>query len=208
MREQASSLSTIIVVIIVAVFIAGSGALLLSSRPDPVQITINPPVPTSTPLPTSTPEPILVYITGAVNQPETTIELPHDSRVMDAISAAGGFTDNANQTLVNIAGILRDGDQIHVPEIITVEQPQTDNTDTESVTAEQLPTPSGGNVIYVNTATLEELQALPGVGPAMAQRIIDYRTENGPFTQLDDLDNVSGIGPATLENLQDLIAFD
>lgn len=211
MQSQASPLSTIIVLIIVAVLIVGSGALLLSSRPDPVQITINPPVPTVTPLPTATPAPILVYVTGAVAQPETTVEVPFNSRVMDAISAAGGFTDNANQTLVNVAGILRDGDQVHVPEIVVIEQSDgTDETtpDVDPVTVDELPTPSGGDVIYINTATLEELETLPGIGPATAQSIIDYREENGPFTQLDDLDNVSGIGPATIENLRDLVAFD
>lgn len=206
MQSQASPLSTIIVLVIVGAFIIGSGALLLSSRPDPVQITINPPVPTGTPLPTATPAPILVYITGAVNQPETTVEVPYNSRVMDAISAAGGFTNNANQTLVNIAGILRDGDQVHVPEIVIVESQSEDSNTPLDV--EDLPTPSGGNIIYINTATQEELETLPGIGPATAQSIIEYRDLNGSFNQLEDLDNVSGIGPATLENLRDLIAFD
>lgn len=195
MQSQASSRITLVALIIVVVLIIGGGALLLSSRPEPVQITINPPIPTATPEPTVTPSPILVYVTGEVNQPETTVEVPFGSRVMDAISAAGGFTDHADQTHVNIAGILHDGDQVHVP---TDEETTTDN----------LPTPSGGTVVYINTATLEDLQTLPGVGPALAQRIIDYRDENGAFANLEALDNVSGIGPATLETLRDLIAFD
>jgi competence protein ComEA len=199
MQSQASPLSTLIAFIIVVLLIVGSGALLLSSRPEAVQITIYPPIPTSTPQPTATPAPILVYITGEINQPETTVEIPYGSRVMDAISAAGGFTDKADKTFVNLAGILRDGDQVHVPAV---------TTDNDSTATESLPTPSGGTVIYINTATFDELQTLPNVGPALAQRIIDYRTENGSFARLEDLDNVSGIGEATLENLRDLIAFD
>lgn len=200
MQSEASPVSTLVAFIIVAALILGSGALLLASRPEPVQITIHPPLPTATPQPTATPEPILVYMTGEVQQPETTVEIAYGSRVMDAISAAGGFTDNANKTGVNVAGIVRDGDQVHVPAIISVDESQTQ--------VESLATPSGGVVIYINTATLEELETLPGVGPGLAQRIIDYRTENGAFTQLQDLDNVSGIGESTLENLVDLIAFD
>lgn len=197
MQSQASPLSTLVAFIIVGVLIVGSGALLLSSRPEPVQITIHPPIPTTTPHPTATPSPILVYVTGAIEQPETTVEIPHDSRVLDAINAAGGFTDNADKTLVNLAGILHDGDQVHVPAIIH-----------SSTEVENLPTPSGGTIIYINSATLAEIETLPGVGPALAQRIIDYRTANGAFTRLEDLDNVSGIGEAILNNLRDLIAFD
>ena len=199
MQSQASSRINLIALIIVAILIIGGGALLLSSRPEPVQITINPPVPTATAEPTATPSPILVYVTGEVLQPETMVEVPFGSRVMDAITATGGITENADQTLVNLAGILRDGDQIHVPAIVAAD---------EETTIESLPTPSGGGVIYINSATVEELQTLPGVGPALAQRIIDYRDENGFFSSLEDLDNVSGIGPSILSNLSELIAFD
>lgn len=194
MQSQASSRLTLVALIIVALLIIGGGALLLASRPEPVQITINPPLPTSTPLPTATPSPILVYVTGEVNQPENTIELPFGSRVMDAISASGGMTNNADASRVNLAGVLRDGDQVHVPSISNEEN--------------SVPTPSGGGIVYVNTATLEELQTLPGIGPATAQNIIDYREVNGPFTQLEELDNVLGIGTGTLDELQELVAFD
>ncbi len=110
------------------------------------------------------------------------------------MEAAGGAADNADLTRVNLAQILRDGDQIHVPEADAVEI--------------ALPTPSGPVQVFINSATLEELQNLPGVGPALAQRIIAYRDANGPFADLDALDAVSGIGPAMLEQLEPLVVFD
>ena len=169
--------------------------MLFRSRPEPAVITINPPLPTATDAPTATPSPILVYVTGAVQNPELTIELPFGSRVADAVDAAGGFTISANKTLVNLAGILRDGDQVHVPSL-------TDNA------AVELPTPSGGAKVFINRATIEELQALPGVGPALAERIVNYRDSVGQFADLPELDNVPGVGEATLEKWRDLIAFD
>jgi len=196
MNESASARTTLIAFAVFIIMILVGGGLLLMSRPAPVQITINPPEPTATPEPTQTPAPILVYVTGEVAEPEQTISLPADSRVQDAIDAVGGLTDDANLEAIDLAGILRDGDQIHVPSIV----------ETESEVA--IPTPSGGEVIFINTATQEELETLPGVGPAMAGRIIEFRDANGAFSSLDDLDEVSGIGPAMLENLDGLISFE
>jgi competence protein ComEA len=193
MRPSSSILTILAFVAVIVVIVVGA-ALLLSSRPEPVTIVINPPVPTATPLPTQTPAPILVYVTGEVAKPETTVSLPAGSRVQDALDAAGGVTANADLERVNLAGILRDGDQVHVPSI--------------SGAAAELPTPSGGSIVYINTATLEELDMLPGVGPALAQAIIEYREANGPFTSMEDLDQVSGIGPAMLEDLEGLISFE
>jgi competence protein ComEA len=190
---EPSPRNTIIAFLIVAVAIIGGAILLLSTRPQAVQITINPPVPTATAEPTITPAPIVVYVTGAVAEPESLITLPPGSRVRDAIDAVGGTTDSANLEAVNLAQILHDGDQVHVPE-----------QGLEIVLA----TPSGGTVVHINSATLEELETLPGVGPAMAQAIIDYREANGPFADMAALDEVSGIGPGVLEDLQGLVAFD
>jgi len=201
MSNDISPRTTLIIFVLIMAMLVVGGVLLLISRPDPVQITINPPLPTATPAPTDTPEPILVYVTGAVNEPEITVTLPYGSRVADALAAAGGVTDDADMERVNVAGIVHDGDQIHVPSLQAAADSDTDE-------AAGLPTPSGGAVVYINTATLEELETLPGVGPATAQRIIDYRTENGNFTSMEDLDNVSGIGPAMLESLQGLISFE
>ncbi len=191
---MASSQSALAAFLVLVILIAFSGALLLLSRPEPIQITIKPPPPTPTPAPTETPLPLLVYVTGKVTRPGTLQALPHGSRVSDAIAAAGGFTAEADRERVNLAGVLRDGDQVHVPSVASG--------------AGALPTQLGGKLVNVNRATAEELIALPNIGPVTAQRIINYREMAGPFTELADLDEVPGIGPRTLEQLRRLVRFD
>lgn len=196
MPSESSPRLTVALFLVVINLVALSALLLLRARPEPAVITIHPPVPTATPSPTFTPAPILVYVTGAVHQPGTLHVLPSGSHVQDAIAAAGGVADLADTSRVNLAAILRDGDHIHVPLI---------HQDSDSAA---LPTASGGNRVYVNTATAVELETLPGIGPMMALRIVDYREAVGPFKNLDDLDNVSGIGQRTLAKLRGLVAFD
>ena len=193
LRPEPSPRNTIIAFVIVVMALIGGAVLLLSSRPKPVQITINPPVPTATPAPTSTFAPITVYVTGAVQKPGQTITLPYRSRVQDAVTAAGGTTPEADLEKVNLADFLHDGDQVDVP------------IKGQSV---ELATPSGGVVVHINTATAEELDTLPGVGPTLAADIIAYRDTNGMFKNMSDLDNVPGVGPSLMEQLQGLLAFD
>ena len=193
---MSSSRAALASFLVLVILIALSGALLLLSRPDSIQIEILPPPPTATSPPTSTPSPLMVYVTGEVAQRGTRHILPHGSRVSDAIAAAGGFTDLANKERVNLAGNLRDGDQVHVPAM------------DENRLNEALPTPAGGELVNVNLANLEELVALPGIGPVTAQNMIDFREQVGPFSALSDLDDVPGIGPSTLENLDGLVSFD
>lgn len=195
MDGELSNRSVVILSVIVVVALVAGAGLLIATQPDPVKITVNPPLPTATPPPSATPAPILVYVTGAVANPQTTLELPAGSRVQNALDAAGGVTDSADLERVNVAGILRDGDHVHVFAI------------GESASA-LVPTPGGGGLVYVNTATLEELTTLPGIGPAIAQRIIDYREANGPFVDLNALDAVSGIGAAMLDAIKDLVSFE
>jgi competence protein ComEA len=185
---------TILAFLLVIIAIIGGSILLLVTRPAPAQITIIPPLPTATPEPTSTPAPVTVYVTGAVLQPNTTHVLPPGSRVQDAVNAAGGTAENADLSGVNMAALLRDGDQIHVPSA-------------GQTSAETLPTASGGTIMNINTATQAELETLPGVGPALAQRIIEYRTSNGRIDSFEELDGIEGVGPALLENLQGLVSF-
>lgn len=192
--SQLSPKATIFLSFALIALIVVVGGLLLASRPGPTSITIHPPPPTDTPMPTATPGPLQIYVTGAVVNPQQTYSLPAGSRVADAINAAGGPNDNADRDRINLAGLLRDGDQIHVPAL------GADDID--------LPTPMGGEKVRINSATQSELESLPGIGPVTAASIIEYREEAGSFEALDDLDEVPGIGPATLENLRDLVVFD
>jgi len=189
---EPTSRSTVIAFVVVAIAIVGGLVMLVATRPAPVQITIHPPAPTSTPEPTATPGPLTVYVSGAVVQSDQTMTLPPGSRVQDAIQAAGGTTADADLDHVNPAAFLRDGDQVYVP------------VKSEGQTA--LPTTSGP--VHINTATVDELTALPGIGPGLAQRIVDYRETNGPFTDIESLDAVPGIGPSLIEQIQSLIVFD
>ncbi len=136
---------------------------------------------------------LLVDVSGAVRRPGV-YRLPAGSRINDALVKAGGATRAGDLTLVNRAAPLTDGQQVLVP---------------VKVTATAATAASGGSAaaapIHLNTATLEQLDELPGVGPATAQRIIDYRTTNGPFKSVDELDAVSGIGPAKLAEVRDLV---
>ncbi len=191
---ETSPLATIIAFVVVTLAVIGAGILLLSTRPQPAQIALIPPAPTATPAPSATPAPIMVYVTGAVGRPGTIVTLPPGSRAQQAIEAVGGATDDADLQRVNLAALLHDGDQVDVPLI--------------GAAAVALATPPGGQIVHVNTATVEALDTLPDVGPALAQAIIDYRTVNGPFKDLDALDQVSGIGPALLQKIAPLVAFD
>jgi competence protein ComEA len=196
MDNEYSSKTVIFASVIVIAALFFGILLLFATRPDAVQLVINPPNATLTPAPSPAPAPILVYITGAVVNPETTVELPAGSRVQDALDAAGGTSSDADADRVNVVGILHDGDHVHVYSI---------NDPIEIVTE---PTPTGGEKIYVNTATVEELDSLPGIGPSIAQRIEDYREENGPFTDLASLGQVSGIGDSILEQVAELVSFE
>ena len=196
--RQPSPLPTLIAFFVLAAAVLVGAVLLIISRPAPVTITINPPPATAAPAPTGTPAPITVYVTGAVNQPETLVTLLPGSRTADALSAAGGAAENADMSRVDMAALLRDGDHVHVYAIGEAGQIVQDSGRDSGETA----------VVHINWATLEELDTLPGIGPALAQRIIDYRTVNGNFTSLESLTAVSGIGEGTVAGWEGLVAFD
>jgi len=198
-QRSPSSVITILTLIIVGALIIAGIVLVLQTRPVPVEITILPPIPTATAVPTGTPGPMKIYMTGAVKTPNTTVSIPAGSRVQDAINAAGGTLEGADLQRVNMAAVLHDGDQVDVPMLAA----------NASATSEVvLATPSGGAKVYINTATLEQLQTLPGVGPTTAQNILDYRAAKGPFKSLDDLDQVSGIGPSLLAKIAPFVVFE
>lgn len=187
-----------------------AGVLLFVRRPSvqPIEIVPPPsPTPAPTPLPTPTPGPLRVDVAGAVTQPQVVILAP-GSIVADAIAAAGGPADDADLDRVNKAIELQDGVQVYVPHVAETvavplgAAPLSAATHTAPATANRTGAaiPLGGS-ININTATLTELESLPSIGPVMAQLIVDGR----PYGEVDDLLNVKGIGPATLDKIRDLV---
>lgn len=138
---------------------------------------------------------IIVDLRGAVANPGI-YHLPPDSRVYELIDQAGGFND-ANTSCINQAKKLVDESYIYIP---YNSEECGDNINLENQS-------SDSNLININTASVEELSTLPGIGTTKAQDIIDYRTENGNFTSIDELTNVSGIGESTLSSIADLISI-
>ena len=161
-------------------------------------------------------EKIVVHITGAVNK-EGIVELQEGARIADAIEKAGGTKENADIKNINLATILEDGMKVHIP---TIEETRANNENIESsenfansqvTTTTQIPTTSSNTKkqgkININTATEEELDTLPGIGPSTAAKIIDYRKENGKFKSIEEIKEVSGIGDAKYEKIKDLITI-
>ena len=140
---------------------------------------------------------VLVHVAGAVVEPGVYQLLP-DARVRDALVAAGGPTAHADWDAVNLAAFVADGTRVYIPTV-------GEAVPVEAVTggAGGAMTPAGP--VDVNRATPEQLESLPGVGPATALAIVTERDRNGPFVDVDDLDRVPGIGPAKLEALRDLV---
>jgi len=147
--------------------------------------------------PAPTEQPIVVQIAGAVPRPGV-YALAQGSRVQDAISAAGGFLADADKTGINLARAVVDGEQLEIPYADGASPVILDATP-------KAQSQSSAELVNVNTASPAELDTLPGIGPTTAQKIIDYREQNGPFLTKEDIINVSGIGPGTYERLKDLI---
>jgi competence protein ComEA len=197
-RDRLSTLSRgelIGFVVVVAVTLAGAGFWYVRSLPAPVEVRAITAPPVPAPDATASPAAVLLIdVAGWVRRPGV-YEFAEGARVIDAIEAAGGARPGALLQSLNLAAPLVDGTQILVPK-------------------EGAAPPDGGSgvasgsvpgLVNVNTATNAELETLPGIGEVIAQAIVDHRTEHGPFTSVDQLLDVSGIGDATLENIRELV---
>jgi competence protein ComEA len=203
-RERLDSLSrgelAGLVIVIVATLL-GAGLWYMRSLPRPVDIAA--PADAASPivsqitgatgsLPPS-PVSIIVDVAGWVRSPGV-YEFASGDRVIDAVNRAGGPRNGADLTVLNLAAPLTDGTQIVIPKPGATAPGGTGTSETG--------TSSGTALININTASGTDLEALPGVGPVTAAAIIDYRTQNGPFATVDDLIDVTGIGPSTLEQIR------
>lgn len=158
------------------------------------------PMATAMPAPTATPQTLVVHVAGAVRSPGV-ITVLEGTRVVDAIDLAGGFTPAADLTKVNLAGLVGDGERLWIP-IQGEDEPQVSVGRTGASAGEPGAPGTVPAIVDLNTATVAELEALPGVGPATAGAIVEHRERNGPFSTVDDLLAVTGIGPAKLEAIR------
>ena len=175
---------------VLAVLFLGSRLLFRADAP------AAPPIPTAAATTTAAAvgRELVVDVVGAVRRPGL-YRLGAGARVADALARAGGATSKAQLELVNLAAPIADGDQIVIPR----------RGPAAAGVGPSAPGATAGPV-HLNTATLEQLDALPGVGPVTAQKILDYRQQHGAFASVEELDAVPGIGPARLEQLKDLVA--
>jgi competence protein ComEA len=206
LRERLETLSRgelIGLVVVVAVTMAGAGLWYVRSLPKPVSIAASASpaaaalsagaVASAVASPSG--PPIIVDVTGWVHEPGV-YEFAQGERVIDAVERAGGARNGADLSVLNLAAPLTDGTQVVVPK-------------QGAAPAGTVPGETGGGttsgLININTASATEFETLSGIGEVLAGAIVDYRTENGPFASVDDLENVSGIGPATLEEIRDQV---
>jgi len=192
--------------VVLAVTIGGAALWYLRSLPEPVEISAATGASAAVGAPQAGPGaatpsvvPLFVHVAGEVRRPGV-YEFQQGDRVIDAIEAAGGERPGASLDGLNLAAPLTDGTQILVPErapAAGTTVPGAPPTGTDDASAK----------VNVNTADATQLETLPGIGEVIAQTIIDHRTENGPFASIDELEDVSGIGPATLEEIRDLVTL-
>lgn len=147
---------------------------------------------------------ITIYICGAVKNSRV-VTLNENSRICDAIDAVGGLNDDADLTTINLAYVLEDGEKIYIPtkgeEIIEEASSISDLSSSSASNSIK------NNKININKATQTELEAIPGIGPSTALKILNYRNQNGKFSSIEDIKNVSGIGDKKFEKIKDYITI-
>ena len=150
---------------------------------------------------------IIVHITGAI-QEEGIVELEEGARIKNAIEEAGGLTEDADLSNVNLAYQLKDGQKIYIPRIADIEEVESiilQNGEEVILDNEENVNEGVDEKVNINTATSTQLETLPGIGSETAKKIIEYRQNNGEFKKIEDIKNVSGIGETKFEKIKDSI---
>ena len=176
------------------------GASKLLARPS-ADLALAPPAAPPAETTTAPPTELVVDVVGAVRRPGL-YRLAQGARIADAVARAGGARRRANLSLINLAAPLADGEQVVVPQRGAASAAAGVGAGASGGAAAGTPT----GPVHLNTATLEQLDSLPGIGPVTAQKILDYRQKHGAFSSVDELDAVPGIGPSRLDQLRDLVA--
>ena len=184
------ALGAVLGLVALIVVVAVASHIFRSATPIPSVVVASQPVAEEAGGVAPAPLTVMVHVVGAVESPGV-IELPENSRIVDALAKAGGAREDAVLSGINLARVLFDGEQIVVPAL--------GDEPTEA------PGEAPAGLVSLSRGTTAELETLPRVGPATAARIIAWREENGPFTSVDDVLAVSGIGPATLEGFRSLV---
>ena len=155
---------------------------------------------------------VIVHVTGSVKSPGV-VKLKEGSRIEDAIEAAGGLTENADISKVNLAFVVEDGTKIRIPSSLDEDIGDGDVVDSgsgENIVVEENTTTSSsgksGQVVNINKASESELETLPGIGASLAGRIVEYRNQNGRFDSVEDIKNVSGIGESKFNSIREFIS--
>lgn len=145
---------------------------------------------------------ITVYVTGAVNRPGV-VTIKEGARIADAVNSCGGVLPTGDAERINMAQVLKDGQKIQVPEKAQAAKAAT----ADKSKSAKAGSPGDGALVNINTADLQALDALPGIGPSTAQKIIDYRETEGAFQDIADLKKIKGIGEAKFAKLKDKICI-
>src|SRR5665648_919357 len=203
-----SNQEKISIIILLVVIIIGGGIVLYKNMNSEANFTINrvSNIPEDNPAtPIEIPS-VIVHIAGAVKNPGV-YQLSSTDRIVDAVRIAGGETEEANLDLINLAALLKDGQKVIVPSKIYSENGEeiSKNMDNNAEATYSSSSGSMSGKININTANATMLQALPGIGPVLSERIIEYRNQNGLFGVIDDIQDVSGIAEKKFEGIKDLI---
>jgi len=203
-----SNQEKITIILLLIVVIIGGGIVLYKNINSEDNFTINNTSDISENSPAIQKEvpPLIIHITGAVKNPGV-YQLKSTDRIVDAVKIAGGETEEANLDLINLAALIKDGQKIIVPSKIYNENGEEINKNIDN-NVEVMYSSSLGSVsgkININTVNATMLQTLPGIGPVLSERIIEYRNQNGLFGVIDDVKDVSGIAEKKFEGIKDLI---
>jgi competence protein ComEA len=191
-RLQQVGITVAIACILVAVAVGVYGRTRTPRTPSAAPVYTPPPGP-------AVPPTVVVQVAGAVVTPGL-YTLPRGSRIQQAVEAAGGILSTADMQRVNLAAPVEDGERVDIP--AAQPQPTSAAMPTGQASSPARQTPTVPPIVNVNTASLEELQLLPGIGPSLAEEIVRHRQRYGPFRAVDDLHAVPGIGPKRIEEIR------